>query len=315
MSRVLRIITIGVVATCALWSAFSLRTDIAQISLAPFWQSWNLFLLAIALTFLNYTLRIIRWRWYMARSGHDVSARFAALTYIAGFAFTLSPGKLGELMKARYYTAVGIPLCDVIAAFSVERLIDLLALLALTFLIWNQLPHYRGLIYAGGAAIAVGGALFVLLPSETTMRSFKFLSQLWPRLARAGTSVVNSLNAARSLMNVRTILFGFLIALLAWGFEGLGLGVLASMFSPSWGKPWIGVGIYAVSVLLGAISFLPGGVGSTETVMTAILVSQGSSLAAAILTTLACRITTLWLGVSLGWAAVATLRNSLQPET
>jgi uncharacterized protein (TIRG00374 family) len=315
MSRVLRIITIGVMATCAVGSAFSLRTDIAQISFAPFWQSWNLLLVAIALTFLNYTLRIIRWRWYMARSGHDASPRFAALTYVAGFAFTLSPGKLGELMKARYYTAVGIPLRDVIAAFSVERLMDLLALLALTFLIWNRLPHYRGLIYAAGAAITVGSALLVLLPSETTTRSFKFLSKLSPRLMRAATSVLNSLHATRSLLSVRTFILGFLIALLAWGFEGLGLGVLASMFSPSRGGPATSVGIYAVSVLLGAISFLPGGVGSTEAVMAALLVSQGSPLAAAILTTLACRITTLWLGVSLGWAAVATLRSSLQPET
>ena len=315
MSRVLRIIAASVVTAFAVGSVFSLRADVARISFVPFWQSWNLFLLAVALTFLNYTLRIIRWRWYMARSGHPITRGFAALTYVAGFAFTLSPGKLGELMKARYYTAIGIPLRDVIAAFSVERLMDLLALLALTFLVWSQLPHYRGLVYTAAGAIAVGAALLVFIPSEATIRYFNSLPKIPSHVTRTVTSALNALNAARTLLTFRTIVFGFLIALMAWGFEGLGLGVLASMFSPAHSDPAICVGIYAVSVLLGALSFLPGGVGSTETVMTALLVSQGSSLTAAILTTLACRLTTLWLGVSLGWTAVAALRSSLQPQT
>jgi uncharacterized protein (TIRG00374 family) len=312
MSRSLRIISAGVVGVFAVISLLSLRADIARISFAPFWQSWNLLILAVALTFLNYTLRISRWRWYLTRSGHPVALGFAALTYIAGFAFTLTPGKLGELMKARYYTAIGIPLRDVVAAFSVERLMDLLALLALTFLIWSKLPHFRGLVYAAGAALAVGTGLLVLLPSEATPRYFKFFPKVPRRLERVVASGLSLLKAARSLLSVRTALFGFVVAVLAWGFEGLGLGVLASIFSPVHNEPAICVGIYAVSVLLGALSFLPGGIGSTETVMTALLVGQGSSLGAAVLTTLACRLTTLWLGVSLGWTAVAVLRNSLQ---
>lgn len=315
MSRVLRIITIGSVAACGVASVFSLRTDIAQTCFSQIWRSWNWLLLAMALTFINYTLRIVRWRWLMALSGHHVSPLFAALTYIAGFAFTLSPGKLGELMKARYYTAVNISLPDVITAFAVERLMDMLALLALSFLIWDQLPQYRGLLYLAGAAVTVGCALLVTFLSDTAMHGLKSLLRFSPRLSRAGALLMNSLIAARFMLNGRTISISLLIAVLAWSFEGLELGVLVSVFSPSQGELGTYIGIYAVSVLLGAISFVPGGVGGTEAVMTALLVSQGATLPSAIVSTLACRITTLWLGILLGWAAVATLRNRPQPDT
>lgn len=315
MSRNLRIITAIAMCVFAVGPIISLRADIERISFAPFSQSWDLLLVAVAFTLLNYTVRIIRWRWYLARSGHSVTLRFATLTYIAGFAFTLSPGKLGELMKARYYAAIGIPLRDVVAAFSVERLMDLLALVLLTFFVLSQLPHYQGLISAAGVAIAIVVVLLVFLPSNAAARSFHFPPKLPAQLQGIVLSVLNLLSSARSLMGIRTVAVGLLMALLAWGFEGLGLGVLSLMFSPTHIGPATCVGIYAVAVLLGALSFLPGGIGSTETVMTALLVSQGSPMGAAILTTLTCRLTTLWLGVSLGWMTVAALRNTLQPET
>jgi len=69
------------------------------------------------------------------------------------------------------------------------------------------------------------------------------------------------------------------------------------------------VGIYAVAVLVGALSFLPGGLGSTEAVMTTLLVAHGTSFGDAVFVTLACRIVTLWLAVVLGWVAVLSLRQ------
>ena len=74
------------------------------------------------------------------------------------------------------------------------------------------------------------------------------------------------------------------------------------------------VGVYAVAVLIGGISFLPGGVGSTEAVMTALLAARGYSVSQALLITLTCRLVTLWLAVGLGWVAVFALRQRTAPE-
>jgi uncharacterized protein (TIRG00374 family) len=66
---------------------------------------------------------------------------------------------------------------------------------------------------------------------------------------------------------------------------------------------------YAVAIIAGALSFLPGGLGSTEAVMAALLMAHGFSAPLAILLTLICRLLTLWLAVVIGWACVWLLRR------
>jgi uncharacterized protein (TIRG00374 family) len=315
MFRYSRLIVAGVVVAFASWCVLSLRADISRMSLWPLWESRNLALAVVMLTFLSYTLRIARWRWYLTRLGYRVPLGFAAMTYVAGFAFTLSPGKLGELLRARYYTAAGVPLRDVTAAFCVERLMDLLALLILALLAIRAFPHYQGSIWSAGVVIAIAAAVPAFLPTKSITHLLESSPRLPRRLAQAAGSALRSLDAARSLMSPQTLILGLLVALAAWGLEGFGLGLLGSIFSPTHNDVSISAGIYAVAVLLGALSFLPGGLGSTETVMAALLTSRGYTFADALMATLACRATTLWLGVGLGWIAIALLRHGPQQET
>jgi len=313
MFRFSRVIIAGVVTAFAVWCAVSLRADLVQVSFSTLLRSWNLLLLAVTLTVFNYALRVARWRWFLALLGHSTPVGFAALTYFAGFAFTLSPGKLGELIRARYYTAVGVPLRDVMGAFWTERLLDLVALLVLTLLFLRKFSDNNGLVWIAEIFVGIGVVSFALLPLKA-IKHFLESPRVPTILARGAARVLTSLEVARSLLSPRPIVIGLFLALFAWGFEGFGLGILGSIFSPAHNDAPSAVGIYAVAVLVGAVSFLPGGVGSTETVMTTLLVSQGYSLAPALLTTLACRITTLWLGVGLGWLAVAMLRYGCQYE-
>jgi len=67
------------------------------------------------------------------------------------------------------------------------------------------------------------------------------------------------------------------------------------------------VGIYSVSVLAGALSFIPGGLGSTEAVMVLLLTLVGVNTPAAIAATLICRLATLWFAVIIGGAVLAAL--------
>jgi uncharacterized membrane protein YbhN (UPF0104 family) len=110
-------------------------------------------------------------------------------------------------------------------------------------------------------------------------------------------------------MSPGMLLMGFAIGLLAWGLEGAGLGLLSSMFPPMHLDPLTATGIYGLAVLIGGLSFLPGGLGSTEAVMTALLATHGYSVSQSLLVTLTCRLVTLWLGVVVGWCAVLGLRQ------
>jgi uncharacterized protein (TIRG00374 family) len=295
------------------WCAFALRDDLARLSLGPVLRSWDLVAVAALLSLLNYALRIFRWRSYLARLGHPFPALFAALTFTAGFAYTLSPGKVGEMVRARYYLPLGVPLASVTAAFFAERLMDLLAMVVLAALLFAASQRYEGAIVGAAAAVAVVLAALALVP----WAAFGNMVRAWTRvpapLRTVALALASVLAATRPLLRPQPLLLGLAVGLVGWGLEGVGLGVLSSMVAGIHVDLPSAVGIYAVAVLVGGLSFLPGGLGSTEAVMTTLLVGRGYAVPDALLVTLICRLVTLWLAVCLGWVAVFMLRQRTVP--
>jgi uncharacterized protein (TIRG00374 family) len=307
MRQIARFAPHALVVIFAAWCAYALRGDLAQVSLTPVLRAWDLIALAAVFSLVNYVLRIIRWRSYLARLGHPLGFRFAALTFVAGFAYTLSPGKVGEIVRARYYQPLGVPLAKTAAAFFAERLLDLLAMVVLAALLFAGSPEYRGAIL-GAAALVVGAlVVFALVPWNRVTARLGTLDGIPGILRKALTGVTSALASTRPLLRPAPLAFGFAIGLVAWGLEGVGLNVLAGMLPGVHLDMPTAVGVYAVAVLVGGLSFLPGGLGSTEAVMTALLVTHGFTVGDAILVTLTCRLVTLWLAVCLGWIAVLAL--------
>ncbi len=297
-----------VMVVFAAWCLFSVRHDLVQISPAALAKSWDLVVLALLLSLLNYALRILRWRSYLSRLGHTLGLRFAALTYSAGFAYTLSPGKVGEMVRARYYVPSGVPFSDVTAAFFAERLMDLLTMTALACLLFTTSHRYQNAVIAAAALIAAALAMLTLVPWQSVATALRSGAQRATRIRLVVAGLAAALAATRTLLRPRVLIGGFLVGLLAWGLEGAGLGLLGSMYSATHLSLPGAIGIYAIAVLIGGLSFLPGGLGSTEAVMTALLAAQGLTVGQALLLTLTCRLATLWFAVALGWGAVFILR-------
>jgi uncharacterized protein (TIRG00374 family) len=293
-------------ACCCL---FSLRKDLTQLSLTTLVNSWGLVVMAAALSLANYALRILRWRYFLARLGHRLPYRFTALTYCAGFAYTLSPGKFGEMLRARYYAPLGVPLPAVTAAFFSERLMDLVAMTGLASLIFTISRRFDGAIGVAAVIVTVALGMIALIPWSTLAASIESWPGLPSAVRPALAGFATALASTRTLLSPTVLIAGFCFGLLAWGVEGAGLSLLSSMFRPAALSLTAAIGIYAAAVLIGALSFLPGGLGSTEAAMTGLLVANGHLLSDALLLTLSCRLVTLWLAVGLGWGAVWLLRE------
>ena len=300
----------AVVFCFLVWCAFTFRTDIAQIQFAPVWAAREAVFIALMLSLVNYALRVLRWTIYLSRLGHPLPLKFSGLTYIAGFAFTLSPGKVGEMVRSRYYQKIGIPLSSTTAAFFVERLLDLLSMLALALIALATSSSYGTLIW--GTAIVISLLLVILAASPWTkvVESVEMARWFPESLKKATQSILRTLISAKALLNPPLLVAGFIIGLIAWGAEGTGLMVIGAI-SPNISIEWTtAIGIYSIAIIVGALSFLPGGLGSTEAVMIALLVAHRYPMPDAILLTLVCRLLTLWFAVIIGWIAVAVLRHT-----
>jgi glycosyltransferase 2 family protein len=309
MRLILRAVPYLFALAFALWCGFALRGDLLQLSPTVLMRAWPMILLATLLSLLNYALRIIRWRFYLARLGHRVAPWFAALTFTAGFAYTVSPGKVGEMARARYYVSSGIPLSDVAAVFFGERLLDLVVMVVLAALLLTTASGYQGAVYAAAGLVIVVLIALAATPWPALAERMLGWSFVPKPLHRGLAGIASALSSTRRLLLPGALSIGFLLGLVAWALEGLGFGVLSSMFSLPH-LPWAtAIGIYGVAVLIGGLSLLPGGLGSTEAVMTALLATQGYPLSQAVVITLTCRLVTLWFAVVLGWLAILSLRQ------
>lgn len=305
-----RALTFSTGLTALLYLAFVLLADHRAVLMTLERVSLTTLVAIFLLSLLNYLLRFWRWQCYIAALGHRLLWWRHFLYYLAGFTLTVTPGKAGEAVRSVYLHPHGVPYNQSLAALFVERLLDVLAMSLLALLILLTRPDYAWLvIVAWGLTLGLGG--LVTRPGlPTKLRSWGQGHRFGHQFDRLG----RMLDSAAVLLRPRLFLFGLVLGMLAWGLEGVSLSLIAR----DEGVPITfaaGIGVYAIAVLAGALSFMPGGLGGTEAVMGVLLVAFGADGAAAVAITLLCRIATLWFAVALGGLAVAALsQDGQQPS-
>jgi glycosyltransferase 2 family protein len=303
------LLTYGLIVSFAVWCVVGFHHDLSKISLAPLMAGWPAVLAATALSLLNYALRVVRWKLYLSRLGHVLPWRFVSLTFMSGFAFTLSPGKLGEMVRARYYQPLGIPVSGLMAGFFVERLLDLLAMILLAVAVLAELQAYRQALWVAVALVVGLMAMLALTPWQWVAQRMATHRLADSKLFKAAQSAVTMLSSARQFLKPGILFISLSLGLVAWGAEAVGLKLVGDVISSAPLSLSSAMGIYAIAIIVGALSFLPGGLGSTEAVMASLLYAHGYQLPEAILLTLVCRLLTLWLAVLIGWVCVWALRG------
>lgn len=264
----------------------------------------------MALSLLTYGLRFARWRWLLARAGHATPAGTGFLAYLAGFAFTATPGKVGELIRVRYFVPLGVPAARVIAVFVFERALDLVVVLALSLLAIRD-AHLLGL-----AALFVAGFLSVVAMLACwpgLLAGAERLLAAWqlPRLARLVGTVSQGIAGARAWMRLPDLLVGLALGLLAWGATVLGFFLLLLRLGVTELPLGEAMAIYPQAMLAGAASMLPGGVGSTEAAIAALLALAGVAVPVGVLAAVGIRLATLWFAILCGLVALGILEAQL----
>jgi len=94
------------------------------------------------MSLVSYLLRYVRWHWLLSRTGNKTPMVVGFLAYLAGFAFTATPGKVGELVRIRYLAPLGVAPWKVLAAFVYERAFDLIVVLLLAALVIEQMEVF-----------------------------------------------------------------------------------------------------------------------------------------------------------------------------
>lgn len=250
---------------------------------------------ALVLSLVNYALRFRRWQGYMAAMGHELPTLAHLQIYVAGFALTVTPGKAGEALRCVMLKRHGVAYRDSIAALFSERLSDLSAVVILCLFGLAAYPSVRPAAMLG-AGLAIGLLLLTgngHLSAWLARRAAEQPSRRWS--ARAA----DVLGSARRCQRPALLLRGLGLAGVGWLAEGLAFAlILRAMDMPiGWTDAVL---VFSFSMLAGALSLIPGGLGSTESVMLGLLVLLGAEASSAAAATVLIRLCTLWFAVALG---------------
>ncbi|HID8536696.1 TPA: lysylphosphatidylglycerol synthase transmembrane domain-containing protein [Stenotrophomonas maltophilia] len=260
-----------------------------------------------AMVLASYGFRYLRWHVLLQAQGRPTGWCAGMLAYLAGFAFTASPGKAGELLRIRYFSRLGVPAQVTLTTFIYERALDLLVITALSLGAAHLIPLFGvlatvvlSLVLAlclvacvpplqRAASVAIKG-----LPSQPLRRLARFLMtgavSLRPLLRPGLTAASTACGALAWLLTA---------AAFAWLCHALGIFL-----------PWqYAMAIYPLAMLIGALSFIPGGVGTTEAAIVLMLAASGAELDPTLAAAIGIRLASLWLAVAVGMAATAVLET------
>lgn len=257
--------------------------------------------LGLALTLASLAVRAGRWQMLLKCQGEHVPIATSATIYLAGIGMSATPGKLGETVRSALLWRHGVSVDSSLAAFFVDRLSDVMAMMALAFVgLWLApragLPHPA---YPAAALVAIASAAIGLrtLALRGMLRS------------DSATSPAGWRGHVRRLARSLAVLWRPRVALASFACSSIAFGLQAVVFIAivraidGQAEAWQAVAVFAVSTLAGAASLIPGGLGAMELTLVALQVAGGAPAAHAA-AAIAFRGITFWFCILLGVAAL-----------
>jgi len=278
---------------------------------------WSAMAIGCALALANYALRFCKWELYLRRLGIRVPLGDSLQIFLAGFSLTMTPGKVGEVLKAYLLREThGVPMARTAPTVVAERLTDLIALLALAI--------------GGVGALAAGGRTFMwfaggLVAAILIVASWRALVHAIldgaarlggpdSFIGRAMPKLREFYDAMYELLRPAPLVAATALSIGAWAAECAAFWVVLHGFPGADASLKLCTFIYASMTIAGALSFLPGGILVQEAGMIELLMhgARGISKPTATAATFVVRVCTLWFAIALGIAAVLLVRRRMR---
>jgi uncharacterized membrane protein YbhN (UPF0104 family) len=277
----------------ALWLAWDSEAAAAASLLSPATLAS-----CLALSFCNYLLRGLRWVVLGHAFGVAAPARRQLLYFFGGFALTVTPGKLGEVVRLwllnRHH---GVPYTRSMPLLASDRVLDMVAICLLALA--GAALTSRYLAVTAVLALACLLLLAALSHAGVLLQVLGWAERL---VGRAPALFARAREVCATLPAIgRPAVLGpaLALSLLGWLAECLVLLlVVRELGTPA------GLGeamlVFCLAAVAGAVSLLPGGLGAADLGLLGLLRLIGMPEAGAIVATILVRLATLWFAVVLG---------------
>jgi uncharacterized protein (TIRG00374 family) len=264
---------------------------------------------ALALAAINYLLRYLKWELYLRRLGVRIPLSDSFSIFLSGFSLTVTPGKVGEVLKSYLLReAHGVAMARTAPIVVAERLTDLVALAALALVGVGALAGGERVAWV---ALALVGIALACVASEKLAHAVIDLVGAVPVVGKLAPKLREFYGATKALLAPTPLILATLLSIVAWLCECVAFWLVLRGFPGAAASLKLCTFIYATMTIAGALSFLPGGLGVQEIGMVKLLVAQASGVTAATAAaaTFVTRLCTLWFAVVVGVAALLIMQR------
>lgn len=255
----------------------------------------------LVLSLVNYFSRSLRWHVFGSSLGLRLPASISFIHFFGGFALSITPGRIGELIRIRWISRMTSWRPERISPLPlVDRAFDLagMGLLLAAGVMLSSAGTW------GAVAVAVLALVSALIATRPILLEIVVV-WIWRTLRRWPRIFVRLRSAARSIgifSTPATGLTGLALSIVGW------LAECAALYALLY---WMGtpidlstaVVIFIFSTLAGGLTGAPGGIGGAEAAMVFLLGLNGVPLETALPATAVIRLTTLWFAIGLGLVA------------
>ena len=290
---------LGILGIIAIYAIILIAFDVNIISEKINDFDFQYLLFIIPLIPLTWGVLFLRWNLLLKNSAIDIPLKDNFIIFISGFALGVTPGKVGELIKAELLkNKFNIPRSKTAPLVIVERFYDFFAI-AIISLFGILVFEYSIYIFT---ILAVGIIIFLTITSSEKLflkflqkiEKIKFLRNFSSELPKSFTIIQKSTRGKiLPLSIILSVIFWILdsiiayLTLLSFGIDIIDYFVLMS--------------IYTSSIILGVISFLPLGIGVVEGSLVGFLSLNGIEFPLATAIVVFIRFFTRWIGVMAGF--------------
>lgn len=252
----------------------------------------------LALSLANYGLRGLRWHLFARRLGLETTLAQGMRHFLGGFAMSVTPGRVGELVRLRWIAReTGWTMARSAPLVLADRSSDLAAMaLLLGVGVWFASGALPGALPI--AALALAAAILVTRPrllAAMAVWGYRVTGHFGRAFARARNAALSLERFAHGPLLVSVLTLGAI----GWMAEALAFYLLLHWMSADVGF-WTAAAIFMLATLAGGLTGAPGGLGGAEAAMIALLALRGVSPDTAVAATAIIRVTTLWFALAIG---------------
>ena len=290
------------IAVVAIYAIFLFISDYNIISEKISNFKINYLPLILLLVSASWVPLIIKWHFLLKNCEIDIPLTKSILVFLSGTAFEITPGQIGALMKSQILkTIYNIPRTKTAPIVLVEKVYDFIGAILASIIGIIILGVYPHLIVIAILVLAVIFFFMYYRPASELffkrITKLKFFSKYIENISESYKTVQKSTNVkVATVCILLAVTYWFIISAAAYyiliGFDINILDYLKVL------------AIYVTSILLGAISFIPAGIGITEGTLTGLLTLEGIGVSAALILSVMIRILTLWYSVGVGFIAL-----------